>query len=210
MQSQNPFTNGAWSFVLTSIVLIAFLMLGADLPRLNWLSRPIAEAQADQISKQTDIEYRNAELDYAQREFYVLLEMERAQKQVEQELQAQITRDAEALAYQQNIHAAMVFGTQFIAIVLAVGLFVASVLVGVGFYRYLKAKAQVDHTQPAHGRLIVKIEQLTRQVSALQEKAAVLEGRQNHGAKHAIDDMPREWPDDPEDYLSRLPNTWAG
>jgi hypothetical protein len=75
---------------------------------------------------------------------------------------------------------------------------------------HLTANAQVKQTHPANGRLIVKIEQLNRQIDILREKVVAMEQRQNHRAKEALKDTVREWPDDPEDYLSRLPPTWAG
>jgi len=209
--TQYPTSSGPkWFFFLAIIVFAAFLALGADLSKAIWLSRPIAQAQAEQISSQTIIAQKNAELDYEQKKFYAELERQKAQEQAAQEMQAQAASDAETLAFQQNIHAAMVFGTQLIAILLGLGLFVASAFVGIGLSRHLTANAQAKRTQPANGRLIVKIEQLNRQIAVLHEKVAAMEQRQNYRAKEALKDTVREWPDDAEDYLSRLPPTWAG
>lgn len=210
MNQQSTFTIGMWAFLLAAGVCVAFLLLGTDLSKATWLNGDIAAAQAEQLSSQTMIERMNAELDYEQRKFYAELERQKAQQLAIQEIQSQAARDAEALAFQKNIHAAMAFGARWIAILFGLGLFVASSLSGIGLKRYLTANAQAKQSQPAHGKLIVKIEQLTRQVSTLQEKIAQLEQRQNHRAKEALKNTVREWPDDPEDYVSRLPPTWAG
>jgi thiol:disulfide interchange protein len=121
MQNQNSLFVGMGSFFLIAVILIAFMLLGADLDKLKWVSRPIAEAQADQIAAQTETQRKRDEI-----------EVEKLQKLADQEVQAQAARDAEALAFQQNIHAAMVFGAQLIAILLGLGLFTACVFASIG------------------------------------------------------------------------------
>jgi hypothetical protein len=200
MYPQSSLAGGAkWFFFLAVLVSAAFLALGAELSKAIWLSRPIAGELANQIAAQTETQRKRDEI-----------EIEKSQKLAAQEIQAQTARDAETLAFQQNIHAAMVFGAQLIAILIGLGLFVASVFVGIGLNRYLTANAQAKQTHPVNGRLIVKIEQLNRQIDILQKRVTAMEQRQNHRAKEALKDTVREWPDEAEDYLSRLPPTWAG
>lgn len=208
---QSHASENIWAFLLKIIVFGAFLLLGADLVKAAWLSRPIAEAQANDIRAQTEISRKNAELDYKREEFYLNLEMQRAQQQAAQELEAQAARNAEALAFQKTMHTALTTGLWIAAVALSLGLFTASLFAGIGLSRYLTVKAQPSYIQPVNGRLIVKFEQLTRQVNTLQEKITELEQRQNHRvSQDHLTNTAREWPDDPENYLSRLPPTWAG
>lgn len=212
--SQSHSSENIWAFLLKIIVFGAFLLLGADLVKAAWLSRPIAEAQANDMRAQTEITRKNAELDYEQRKFYAELERQQAQQQAA----AQAARDAEALAFQKNLHATVLFGVEAAAIGLGLGLAVASVFGGIGLHRYLATQAQVKQTQHSNGRWIVKVEQLNRQVCALQDqnralqsKVIELEQRENHHNQQAAIKHTRvEWPDDPEDYLSRIPPSWAG
>lgn len=216
MSQQNSLANGAkWLFFLAVVVLAGFLMLGTDLSKATWLSHPIAEAQAEQISSQTEIERKNAELDYEQRKFYAELERQKAQQQAA----AQAAKDAETLAFQKKIHAAAIAGLWVIVSILAIGLFTASIFAGVGLNRYLTAKAQTRQIQPGNGRLIVKIEQLNRQVCALQDqnralqsKVIELEQRENHrNQQAAIKNTRVEWPDKPDNRLKpSKPSSWAG
>jgi hypothetical protein len=79
MYQRNPLSSGAkWFFFLAIVVFVAFLMLGADIFKATWMNGDIAAAQAEQISSQTMMDQKNAELDYVQRKFYADLEMQKA------------------------------------------------------------------------------------------------------------------------------------
>ncbi len=207
-----------WAFLLAIIVFGAFLMLGADLTNATWLSRPIAEAQANDMRVQTEITRKNAELDYEQRKFYMELERQKAQQQAEQELQAQAARDAEALAFQKTIHTVTTAGLWIVALAIALGLFTASIFAGIGLSRYLNALAQTKQAYLNNRERAKTIEQLVRQNSILQRQISDLKNQiieleqplNSRVRRNLMKDTTREWPDDPEDYLSRIPPSWAG
>lgn len=222
MQPQNSLFN-IWTFVLISVVLIAFLMLGADLNNLKWLHPSIGDAEAEKISAQTATQRERDQI-----------ETQKLQRQAEQELQAQAARDAEHLHFLQNLHGALVGAVRVIAILLGLGLFVSGIAAGIGLNRYLMSKAQAQQ-KSSSGETARALERLAnqnamhrRQLFDLQRQIAeqnavyreqilnlrnqIAELKQNGSrpAAHPFRDTAREWPDDANDYLDRLPPSWAG
>ena len=179
----------------------------------HWMSSNIAAAQAEQISSQTMIDHKSAELDYEQKKFYADLEMRKAQQQAayeeqkrSQELQALAFKNAENTEFQKNFHAVAIVGAKILTGTLGLGAIFASISGGIGLNRYLTAKAQAKHNQPLIGKLAVRNDQLTREVLAIQEKVSALGQRLNHRASQPdIKNTIPFWPEDdqqlkPSDY----------
>jgi len=210
MNTHPTTTFGIWAFILAVFVLIAFLTLGSELADSSWLNTDLAAAQAEQISSQTLINQKYADLEYEQKKFHAEVEREQTLALAAQEIENKAAENAQARAFEKNIHAALVFGVRAVAFFLALGLGVASILGGIGLHRRLSAIAQTQPKQPSTGRLMVKIDQLERQAHAQQEIIASLKRQERRPPLPEVQNSFRIWPPTIENRKSRKPAPRAG
>jgi hypothetical protein len=208
MDRQNSLSIGTkWFFSSAIMVLATFLILTADNSRATQMNEDIATASAWEISSQEISKEKLADQDFDQEKLYVNLEDQQLtalgnQNQAPQ-IQISDAQRSARLEFQENIHSTVLFGLRVVGISLGLGVFIASILGGMGLNRYLTAKTQTKDNLPSNGKLYVKIQYVTHQVHTPQENISAMEQFKHHRATQTdIDNSTPIWPTSNDDLKS--------
>lgn len=192
MYQKTSLISGArWYLSLSAVVLFALLLLNISISKAVWMNSEISAAQATQLASQIMIDYQATVLNDTQRNFYVNLEMQKAQQKMEfeqqeyaQQLQALTARNATSLEFQEDAHLAALFSVRILTISLGVGLIIASIFGGIGLNRYLMARAQENYSLPlpSTDKTIARVGPPSQHLNALEQKMGETEPGDNHRA----------------------------
>lgn len=170
MNYQNSAATGAkWFFFLAIVILIGAVALGVNLKDAKWMNGDIASATADQITTETEIGRKKAELDLKMLEVQTEIQIEEQKRQAEheaakqqQEFEAAAVAEAQKAEFRSGFYNTLNAGLMVLLVAVGIVVTVAGVNASLGLrttkintaeaYQVNKASASisaVNHRRPS-------------------------------------------------------------